>query len=222
MPLMMPFIVIATVHGALLSQQVWGSTYALWPLAMILIATTLTALPAWPKEQPAFEIVVALLIAAPLCISGAHYMWSHERLDYANVSDGPLRHSTLPALRGLRARGAWLPQFDELVAYANAEIPAQDGLLMIPGEDLFYYATGREPRFPVLLFDHTVNPYSPEEIAQMARAHHIRWLVVKRELQLQADPMEGKQRLLDLLRKEFAKVEELDNYDVYRRIKSNE
>ena len=89
---------------------------------------------------------------------------------------------------------------------------------MIPGEDLFSYATGREPRFPVLMFDHTVNPYSPEEIAQMARAHNIRWLVVKRELQLEADPVEDRNRLLDLLRKEFAKVEELDNYDVYRRV----
>ena len=218
MTLMAPFIVIATVHGAFLSQQVWGSTYALWPLAMILIASTLTGLAAGSKERPAIEVVVALLIAAPLCISGAHYVWNHERLDYANVSDGQPQHSTLPALRGLTARGAWLPQFDELVAYAKAEIPAEDGLLMIPGEDLFSYATGREPRFPVLMFDHTVNPYSPEEIAQMARAHNIRWLVVKRELQLEADPVEDRNRLLDLLRKEFAKVEELDNYDVYRRV----
>ena len=50
--------------------------------------------------------------------------------------------------------------------FADQEIPRDDGLLMIPGEDLFYYATGRRPRFPVLLFDHTVNPYSPEEIIQ--------------------------------------------------------
>ncbi|MBZ5627334.1 MAG: hypothetical protein LAO06_00535 [Acidobacteriia bacterium] len=218
MPLMMPFVAIATVHGAFLSQQVWGSTYALWPLAMILIASTLTALAGRWKRRSAIEIVVSLLIAVPLCVSGTHYVWSHERLDYASVSDGQPQHSTLPALRGLTVRGAWLPQFDELVAYAKAEIPAEDGLLMIPGEDLFYYATGREPRFPVLMFDHTVNPYSPEEIAEMARAHNIRWLVVKRELQLGADPVDDRRRLLHLLRKDFAKTEELDNYDVYRRV----
>ena len=56
---------------------------------------------------------------------------------------------------------------------------------MIPGEDLFYYATGRRPRFPVLMFDHTVNPYSPEEIVEISRRRNICWLIVKKNLQLQ-------------------------------------
>ena len=38
MTLVVPFILIATVHGAFLSQQLWGSTYALWPFAVVLIA----------------------------------------------------------------------------------------------------------------------------------------------------------------------------------------
>jgi len=88
---------------------------------------------------------------------------------------------------------------------------------MIPGEDLFYYSSGRHPRFPVLMFDHTVNPYSPEEILQLSRSRNIRWLIVKRELQLQADPVENKGRMLELLRQDFAPVETLDNYDIYRR-----
>ena len=93
-------------------------------------------------------------------------MWSHERLDYANLSEGEIVRSTLPALAGLSVRGPWIPQFEELVRYSDREIPREDGLLMIPGEDLFYYTTGRHPRFPVLMFDHTLNPYSPEEIVK--------------------------------------------------------
>jgi len=92
---------------------------------------------------------------------------------------------------------------------------------MIPGEDLFYYSSGRRPRFPVLMFDHTVNPYSPEEILQLSRARDIRWLIVKRELQLQTDPVEHKDLLLELLRQEFQQVESLDNYDVYRKKSSS-
>ena len=42
--LLMPLIVIATVHGAFMSQQLWGSTYALWPLFMILVAFIISAL----------------------------------------------------------------------------------------------------------------------------------------------------------------------------------
>jgi hypothetical protein len=104
-----------------------------------------------------------------------------------------------------------------LVRYTESEIPREDGLLMIPGEDLFYYTTGRHPRFPVLMFDHTVNPYSPAEIVNIARARKIRWLVVKRDLQLRADPMENKDHLFELLRQDFEQVESLDNYDIYRR-----
>ena len=50
----------------------------------------------------------------------------------------------------------------------------------------------------------------------MARSHDIRWLVVKRELQLRSDPVEDRTRLLELLRRECTKTKELENYDVYR------
>ena len=89
---------------------------------------------------------------------------------------------------------------------------------MLPGEDLFYYATGRRPRFPVLMFDRTVNPYSPEEVMELARARDIRWLVVKEDLQLDDDQVEeDRDRMLELLKQDFKRVESLNNYDIYRR-----
>jgi hypothetical protein len=215
--LMAPFIVITTAIGALLAQGVWGSTYALWPLAIVLIASALAALANWTKHRPAVGMIILFAVALSLLISGAQYVWTHERLNYAKGMDGRPERSALPALRGLTVRGAWLAQFDELAAYTKAEIPAEDGLLIFPGEDLFYYATGREPRFPVLMFDESGNPYSPEEIALAARTNDIRWLVVKRELQLmQSDWVDDPQRLLELLHRECKKTEELSNYDVYR------
>jgi len=48
--LLMPLVVIATVHGAFMSQQLWGSTYALWPLFMILVAFLISAL--FPGSGP--------------------------------------------------------------------------------------------------------------------------------------------------------------------------
>jgi hypothetical protein len=91
---------------------------------------------------------------------------------------------------------------------------------LVPGEDLFYYTSGRYPRFPVLMVDHTLNLYSSEEIVKMARARQIRWLIIKRDLQRGGEPVEDKRRILDLLRADFQQVESLENYDVYRR-KSN-
>jgi len=114
-------------------------------------------------------------------------------------------------------RGSWIADFEELVEYTEKEIPRDDGILCLPGEDLFYYTTGRRPRFPVLMFDHTVNPYSPQEIVGLARLRNIQWLIVKNELQLEEEPLEKKEELMSLLLQDFESVESLDNYEIYKR-----
>jgi hypothetical protein len=215
---LLPFILIGTVQGAFLSQQLWGSTYAIWPLLTILLAGILAELFRLAGETSVREIeLLAGVVALSMLISGGFYVASHERLDYADLTNGEMARSALPALAGLSARGPWIPEFEELVRFTDREIPRDQGLLMIPGEDLFYYTTGRRPRFPVLMFDHTINPYSPEEIAEIARRRNICWLILKKNLQLNGDPVEDRSRLLDLLRGDFAPVQSLANYDIYRR-----
>jgi hypothetical protein len=215
---LLPFILISTVQGAFLSQQLWGSTYAIWPLLMILLAGILAEFLKVGNETSVGEIEwLAGIAALSVLIAGSFYVASHERLDYANLSDGELSHSTLPALKGLSMRGEWLTQFDELVRFTDRAIPRSQGILMIPGEDLFYYATGRAPHFPALMFDHTVNPYSSQQIFDLSRQRDICWLVIKKNLQLNADPVEDKARLLDLLRGDFSIAQRLANYDIYRR-----
>ncbi|MDQ5839299.1 MAG: hypothetical protein M3379_21180, partial [Acidobacteriota bacterium] len=233
--LVLPFVLIATAHGAFLSQQLWGSTYGLWPLLLILIACALaTSFEPSSNDEPLskeraaksaawFVVTFAALVAASLLAAGGHYVWTHERLDYANLSEGELARPTLPALKGLSVRGSWVPDFEELVAYTEREIPRDEGILMLPGEDLFYYATARRPRFPVLMFDRTVNPYSPEEVLELARQTDIRWLVVKEDLQLDEDQVEeDRDRMLELLKQDFKQVESLNNYRIYRRRTSAE
>jgi hypothetical protein len=227
--LVLPFILIATVHGAFLSQQVWGSTYALWPLFMLLCGCTFSVL--FPASMPSTLQPVPLiarvpaslatlsLVAVSLLVSGWHYTWSHERLSYAKLSEGEVVRSTLPELAGLSVRGPWIPEFERLMRFAREEIPFEDGLLLIPGEDLFYYTSGRRPQFPVLTFDHTVNPLSPEEIQRIATRRNIGWLIVKNDLQVNGDPVEDKARLLALLLQDFHLVQKLGIYDVYRREK---
>jgi hypothetical protein len=185
---------------------------------MILAAFIFVSLGNLSKRPHAWEMrAFAFVVAVSMLVSGGFYAFSHERLAYANVSDGEIARSTLRPLAGLSVRGPWIPWFEELVRFSDREIPRGDGLLMIPGEDLFYYTTGRHPRFPVIMFDHTVNPYSPEEILDLARARDIRWLVVKRNLQLEDQPVEDNDRLLGLLRQDFKQVAHLNNYDVYKR-----
>jgi len=167
-------------------------------------------------------LALTSVISFCLLIAGAFYVRSHERLDYADLDDGDLAHSTNPALKGIATRGSWLTDFDELVAYVNKEIPREDGILCLPGEDLFYYTTGRRPQFPVLMFDHTVNPYSPQEIVDIARERNINWLIVKNDLQLEEDPVERKDELMNLLMQQFESVDSLNNYEIYKRMSADE
>jgi hypothetical protein len=224
---LLPLILLGAIHGAFLSQQLWGSTYALWPLLIILLATILVALtprtgdsaptPANTGASSLPLTAFTALASLALLITGGYYALSHERLSYVDLSGDTLAHSSLPALRGLAMRGNWLPDFEELVAYTNREIPVGDAILMLPGEDLFYFTTGRTPRFPVVMLDNTVNPYSATQIFELARQRNVRWLVVKRTLQLQEEPLSFRPQLLELLSRDFESADSINNYDIYRR-----
>ncbi len=203
----LPLLLVAAIAGAFLSQGNWGSTYGIWPLLILLLAVLFEF-----SEAP---LAAAAIVAAVTLLSAWPYIANNDRLTYAKWNEGPLRRSTLPALRGLRMHGDWLPQFEELVAFAAANIPQGDGILFLPGEDLFYFATGRRPRFPVLMFDRTVNPYGPAEIASLAEQRAIRWVIVKRRLQLNGEPFPERDAALALLHGRL--VARLENYDVYRR-----
>lgn len=217
--LVLPFIIIGAIHGAFMSQQLWGSTYAIWPLFMILLAIILAELSSFLKNLSSWMTVpLTSLIVLSLLLSGGFYVRSHERLDYANLDEGELKRSNLSQLEGLSVRGEWMPSFEELVRYTEREIPRDEGILVLPGEDPFYYSTGRRPQFPVLLFDHTVNPYSAEEILKIARERNIRWLIIKQDLQNEDEQVEQERdRLTEVLEGDFEQVESLNNYDIYRR-----
>ena len=114
-------------------------------------------------------------------------------------------------------RGPYLPDLEELVRFADAEIPSSDGILLLPGEEPFYFATGRVPQFPVQIFDLTTDPYSPEELLEAARNRNIRWVIVKTRLQSKEDPLPERGKTMTLVAEEFALDKRLAGYEVYRR-----
>jgi hypothetical protein len=206
---LLPLIVLATIHGTFLSQQLWGSTYAIWPLLILLI-------PAMLAQIPALARPLAATIAATFLLCGGLYAVSHERLSYIHL-DGPEARATLPELRGLTTPGPWIPEFEELVRFTNTEIPTDDGILLLPGEVPFYFATGRTPHLPVLLFDTATDPYTPQQTLDEARVYNIRWLIVTRNLQLADSPKPDLPEVLRALQLDFAPYRTLTNYDIYRR-----
>ena len=208
-----PFLILAAIHGTLLSQQLWGSTYSIWPLLILLIAGVCAPLPAtrW------LGLTLSAVISITLLIAGGLYAVSHERLNYTDLNSGPVNHASLPALQGLSARGPYLANFEQLVLFATREIPPQDPILLLPGEDPFYFATGRTPQFPVVIFDHTTDPYTPEQLLTEARTRQVRWIIWKTQLQSAAQPLPDPERTLTLIHQEFLLNQRLPGYDIYRR-----
>ena len=117
------------------------------------------------------------------------YAAGHDRLNYIQIPNEPIRRSPIPALKGISIRGPYLPDFEELILFADEEIPRQDGILLLPGEEPFFFATGRVPQFPVQIFDRTTDPYSTAELMDEAQRRGIRWVVVKTRLQSDEDPL---------------------------------
>lgn len=211
---LMPFFILAAIHGTFLSQQLWGSTYAIWPLLMLLIAQMLTAVPAaMRKLVPA----LATVVCATFLVCGGLYAVGHERMNYLQIPDGPVQRVTLPALHGMADRGPYLADFEELVRFANEQIPAQDGILLLPGEEPFFFATGRVPRFPVQIFDNTTDPYSAQQLMVEANRRGIRWAIVKTRLQSNEDPLPEREQTMLLIAQDYSLYRELGGYVVYRR-----
>jgi hypothetical protein len=210
----MPFFVLAAIQGTFLSQSVNGSTYAIWPLLIILIAYALTTIPPttrWLAPALAGTVSITFLIC------GGLYATSHNRMDYIDIPDQPIAHVSLTPLIGMADRGSYLPEFEELTRFADREISTKDGLLIFPGEDPFYFATGRAPQFPVLLFDPATDPYTPETLLAEARKRNVRWVIVKTHRQSLEDVMPQKAETLALMQKEFHLYKQLTGYDIYRR-----
>src|SRR5208282_2053589 len=202
----LPLILLAAIHGTMMSQQLWGSTYGIWPLLVLLIAELLASLDGFAVRAGAsrrFLPALAACISAALLVCGGFYVASEERLSYAYLPDGPAAHSAFPALAGLATPGPYLPEIDELLRYTQANIPFDDGIVLMPGEEPFYFATGRVPRFPVPFFDPTIDPYSPNEIAALVRSRNIRWLIVKTDVQTKEDPTPDRAATMEALMPEF-------------------
>jgi len=206
---LLPVVLLAAIHGTFLSQQLWGSNYALWPLLILLIAALLV-------EVRTIAQPLAVVIGATFLLCGGLYAVSHERLSYVHL-DGAIARATQPELRGLATPGPWIPAFEELVRVTNAEIPANDDVLLVPSEYPFYFATGRVTHFPVLLFDPSIDPYTPLQTRDLARADNIRWLIVDTSLQLTALPDAELPQIEAALLPDFTLYRTLPNYTIYRR-----
>ncbi|MDE3105116.1 MAG: hypothetical protein KGK08_08055 [Acidobacteriota bacterium] len=203
------WLLLAAVHGTFLSQQLWGSTYAIWPLLVLLLALLLVQVPelSWP---------LGVVASLTLVVCGGSYALSEERLSY-NHLEGAVQHAQLPALRGMAAPGPWVPRLEALVRDTAHSIPPDATIVLLPGQDPFYYASGRVPHFPVLLLDRATNPYSPAELAAAMQQGGVDWLIVNTQLQLMEPPVADYDAYLHAAEAGLVLDHEVAGYQIWRR-----
>ncbi len=89
-------------------------------------------------------------------------------------------------LEGLGASGDYFPQMEKLFQFADKHIKKIDKVVTLPGEDPFYYATGRIPPLAYVQANpHTFVPHNVNWFLQQCLEEKVKWIIVKKRLQNQ-------------------------------------
>jgi len=215
---LLPFVLAGVVHAAFLSQGAIGSSYALWPVLILLVAGIAAAVAeADPVRGPRVATGVAMAVGTVLAVFGVFQVTTEARLVYAKVLEQPIARARSPRLLGMATGGSYLPDLDALLAFCAREIPPDEPLLQLPGEDPLYFALGRRPPLPVAQYDATLNPYDADELAAQVRARGVAWIVVKERLQVYGAPFREQAVLLQKLAPAFAEHARVGPYRILRR-----
>jgi hypothetical protein len=211
----LPLVWTVVATAAFLSQGVGGSSYALWPALALAVAGPVRGVLEWRVGAQAGARLALLATAAIVFVAAAAYTLSELRLDFIDLR-GPVRSSAFPSLQGLSTHGDVLPELDDTLRAVSDLIPATEHMVVFPGEDPVYFALQRGPRFPIVQFDTSTNPYGPAELRALRDATGARWVLVKRTKQLRI-PLPNMQEEIAALIDGFDLVAVAGGYEIYRR-----
>jgi len=214
---LLPLVSAGTAAGAIMSQGLYGSTYGIFPLLILALASLVRDLGRFVERPTQVAWLTGAVLALFLTVSGTGYTVTNARLLFADVNaPGPVVRSAFPSLAGLSARGPYIADLDAILFWVRDNVPADDPFVFLPGEDPVFFALGRRPRLPSVYFFDVANPYSPAEIAQFADEVGLRWVFVKDRLQLVEEPP-LEQGLIAALTEHATLVTRVGPYRIYRR-----
>jgi len=215
---LLPGVAFAVCHGAFMSQGLVGSSYGIGPMLSVMAAGAVATLVTLGRDRGPFTGgVLATLFALATFLVGGDQVYTNGRVRFADVV-GPYNvASTHPRLKGLTSGWDYLAQVDRMLSWVERNIPQDAGVVAVPGEDPFFFALRRKPKFPVLLFERsTVSPYDFPELPPLFEKHGIDWVVFKDRLQIGFHPVPPAE-FLPLLAPQFELVYQDPTYRIFRR-----
>jgi hypothetical protein len=214
---LIPLVLAGTTIGAIMSQGLYRSTYGIFPILILALASLVRDLGRFVERPRQIASTTGVLLALFLTVSGTVYTLTNARLHFVDVNaPGPVMRSEFPSLAGLSARGPYIGDLDAVLFWVQDNVPADDPFVFLPGEDPVFFALGRRPSLPSVYFFDVANPYSPAELARFADEVGLRWVFVKDRLQLTEEPP-LEQSLVAALTEHATLVTTVGPYRVYRR-----
>ncbi len=215
----LPFVLGLTTLGTLQSQGVGGSTYGIFPLLVLAIATLVRDIAFFVPAPRRLAPLVGAVIALVLMVAGAGYTVANVRLRFVDVNaPGPVVGSTFPSLAGLSAGGPYISDLDATLTWLQDNVSADESFVFVPGEDPAYFALDRKPVLPSvwLYVGDIATPYTPTELSAFADAAGLRWVIVKDHLQVRGD-VPGQQELVARLTDRAMLVTRIGAFRIFRR-----
>lgn len=121
-----PIVLIASVHATFLSHGIVGSSYHMWPFAILLIGYIEKFI-----NSKKLSLIFLVFLTAIL----ARSVKDNYAMGYIDAT-GLMARATTGRLAGLSTPGEWIGQFESMIAYVQTSIPMDDRVAFLPGRIL--------------------------------------------------------------------------------------
>jgi len=209
---MLPWMAVILTFFSFLSQGYTRSSYGIWACFALMVAYAVSPFGS-DRRQP----LVCWGIALTLTLAAIPYVYHNVRLRYVDQRGASLQTVSSGPLRGFTAYSPHLSNFAELLGFVADHIPEAEPVVCIPQEEPFYVVTGRRNPLPMVIFDRTATPFSPESIVEEAGRRQVNWVIVKRVLQMDWILAKEIKGIPEAFSRKYPRVARLKGYDILYR-----
>lgn len=208
-------LLLLVSYATFLSHGIVGSSNAVWPLSLIIFSVVIRMVnrlvPSniWQQVSIGFVIVLTVVLG--------YRVFIQKNMEYISL-DGDVVAASSNSLYGLSTPGPWVNQFESLIAFVKTNIPPDDSVAFLPGEDPFFSATGRINPLQFSLLHASVYTLQPHMIVSELLTKRVQWIVMKRTFQTK--PHAWFNNMIEItgaVSPYYTATYELDNYMLYKR-----
>ncbi len=211
--LLLPIVVVGVSYSSFLSQGVIGSSYGIWPLFFLMIAFIYKYLTDYVKSYNWLIPVIVFVVLISMCLGIS--VNKNTRLSYIPLN-GKLQKATRSNFEFVATPGNWISEMEECFTYIDSNIPKEESIIGIPGEDPIYFATQRTPELRYFSLNSNVCPFSEKQICNDIMLNNIKWIILKTNPQMPVGFF-STDSIKSFIKSDYKLVKVIKGYEIYRK-----